>query len=232
MRSRWLALAACALSACASSTRPAQDDDQRSHPAEQRQGKPPANNPEPGNTKEHAVSPVQFKFVGRYRERPPLSTLELDVSLRNHADRARWFLLPAAVGKGQRPMDSSVFGVTVLAFPGTGKVDVARFAGAPGFYALHLPAGAEVEIRALQLRATGDLPANPLPLEIITADTLTIGGQTPAAWTKVGQTSDPRVDVTQKGATRVLEYTTPDLKDVPVELQGAERFTETVPIGD
>lgn len=127
-------------------------------------------------------------------------------------------------------MDSSVFGVTVLAFPGTGKVDVARFAGAPGFYAVRLPAGAEVTLRALQVRATGDLPANPLPLEVIIADALTIGDQSPSAWTKVSQTSESRVDVTQKGAARVLEYSTPDLKDVPVELDGAERFTETVPI--
>ncbi|HWU90213.1 MAG TPA: hypothetical protein VN253_23275 [Kofleriaceae bacterium] len=150
------------------------------------------------------------------------------MSLHNTADRARWFLLPAAVAKGQRAMDTSVFGVTVLAFPGTKKVNVARFAGAPGFYAVRLPAGAEVTLRGLKLRATGDLPPNPLPLEVIAADVLTIGGQPPVAWTKVDPTCDQRVDVTQKGATRVLEYTTPDLKDVSVGLEGAERFTATV----
>lgn len=179
---------------------------------------------------ESTVASAKFTFLRRHREHPPLSTLEFDVSLRNPGDRARWFLLPAQVAKGQGPIDSPVFGASVFAFPGQGKVVVARFQGAVGFYALRLPAGAEVELRGLGIRSTGDLPANPLPLEVVVADGFTIGGDPPEAWTKSTPASDVRADVAQKGATRLVEYTTPDLKSRPVTLQGAQRLTETVPI--
>lgn len=176
------------------------------------------------------MASAKFTFLRRHREHPPLSTLEFDVSLRNPGDRARWFLLPAQVAKGQGPIDSPVFGASVFAFPGQGKVVVARFQGAVGFYALRLPAGAEVELRGLGIRSTGDLPANPLPLEVVVADGFTIGGNPPEAWTKSTPASDVRADAAQKGATRLVEYTTPDLKARPVALQGAQRLSETVPI--
>jgi hypothetical protein len=179
---------------------------------------------------ESTVASAKFTFLRRHREHPPLSTLEFDVSLRNPGDRARWFLLPAQVAKGQGPIDSAVFGASVFAFPGQGKVVVARFQGAVGFYALRLPAGAEVELRGLGIRSTGDLPANPLRLEVVVADAFTIGGDPPEVWTKSTPASDVRADVAQKGATRLVEYTTPDLKSRPVALQGAQRLTETVPI--
>lgn len=174
---------------------------------------------------------AQFTFISQRREKPPLSTLELDVSLRNPGGQPRWFLLPTSVAKDQRPMAISVSGAGVFAFPGSGHVVVARFDGVAGFYALQLPAGAEVELRGLQVRLAGELPGNPLVLEVITADGFTVGGQPPEAWTKTPATCEARADASQKGATRIGDYTTPDLKAVPVEIQGAERLTTSVAIG-
>jgi len=173
---------------------------------------------------------AHFTFISQKREHPPLSTLELDASLRNPGDRARWFLLPASVAKAQKPMATSVYAVSVWSFQGTGNVVVAQFSGAASFYALQLPPGAEVELRGLMVRLAGELPANPLPLEVIVADGFTIGGEVPAAWTQTPATCEPRADATQKGAKRLLEKTSPDLGSVAIELQGAERMSSTVAI--
>jgi hypothetical protein len=177
-----------------------------------------------------APASASFTFVSRKRERPPLSTLTFDVSLRNPGDRARWFLFPASTAKGQRPIATSTYAVTVWAFVGTGNVVVADFSGAASFYALQLPPAAEVELRSVKVRLTGELPANPLPLEIIVADDFAVGGQAPLAWTQTPATCEARADATQTDARRLLEKTTPDLGAVPVEVHGAERLAITVDV--
>jgi hypothetical protein len=177
-----------------------------------------------------APASAQLTFVGRRREHPPLSTLEVDVSLRNPGERARWFLLPASTGKGQPPMATSAFGVSVWSFPGTGNVVVAEFSSAGSFYAIQLPPGAEVELRSLKIGLAGEPWTDPLPLEVIVADSFTMGGEAPVTWTKTPATCEPRADATQKGAKRLLEKNTPDLGAVPIELQGAEHLTATLAI--
>ena len=214
---------------CTSSSRPMQDLEPT--PVPPPGPGDPAVPHAPADSKEPTVSSAHFTFVRHQHDRrPPLSTLVFDVSLRNPGARARWFLLPDSVAKGQRPMATGAFGVSVLSFPGTGNVVVANFEDVSGFYALQLPPGAEVELRGLQLRLAGALPASPLPLEVIIADGFTVGGQPPEAWTKVPATAEARADATQQDAKPIAAFTAPDLKTAPVELQGAERFTELVPV--
>jgi hypothetical protein len=216
---------------CTSSSRPMQDLEP--DPVPPPEPVAPAAPHAPADSKEPTVSSAHFTFVRHQHDRrPPLSTLVFDVSLRNPGDRARWFLLPDSVAKGKGPIATGAFGVNVLSFPGTGNVVVANFEAVAGFYALQLPPGAEVELRGLQLRLAGAVPADPLLLEFITADGFTIGGQPPAAWTKVAATTEARADATQKDAKAIAAFTAPDLKTAPVELHGAERFTELVPIAN
>ncbi len=209
---------------CTGSSHPMQDVEPKPVPLEPHRPPPDADRQEP------AVPAARFTFISRRRDKPPRSTLFFDVSLRNPGDRTRWFLLPDSAAKGQRPMATSAFGARVWSFLGTGNVVVAHFDTVSGFYALQLPPDAEVELRGLEIGLPGELPADPLPLEFIVADGFTVGGQAPETWTKVPARSDARADATLKGAKAVADYNPPDLKSVPVELQGAERFTELVPI--
>jgi len=230
----WALALGVALGACTSSSRPKSDGDPTALKTAPTAPDAPAPAPAspPPDSKEPPVSPAsaQFTFIAQRRERPPMSTLELDVSLRNPGPTPRWFLLSASVAKGQRPMATSSFGASVWELVGTGHVVVARFDGAAPFYAVQLPAGAEVELRRLQVRLAGELPANPLPLEVITADGFTLGGDAPLAWTKTAATSEARADASQVGAKRIGDYSTPGMRAVPVEVQGAERLDTTVTI--
>jgi len=177
-----------------------------------------------------ASASASFTFKSRRRDHPPLSTLFVDVSLRNPGPRPRWFLITASTGKGQNPMAQSAFGVGVWSFPGTGNVVVAEFSGASPFYAIELPPDAAVELRELKIRLTGEPEADPLPLAVIVADELTLGGQPPIAWTQVPATCEARADATQQDATKLRAFTVPDLKDVAVDIKGGKRLDAAVTI--
>ncbi len=226
MRPLVLALGLELVMACTGSSHPMQDVEPKPGPLEPHRSPIVADSQEPTVP---AVPAVHYVFISRRRDKPPASTLFFDVSLRNPGDRARWFLLRNSVAMGKHRMATSAFGVGVMSFPGTGNVVVAKFTGTGGFYALQLPPGAEVELRALEIGMASDLP-DPLPLEFIVADGFTVGGQPPEAWTKTPARSDAVADATQKGAKAVSDYNPPDLKSVPVEIQGGERFTELVKI--
>jgi hypothetical protein len=172
-----------------------------------------------------APATAHLTFLGRERGRPPMSRLTVDASLRNPGGRARWFLLPASTAEGQRPIATSAFGASTWSFPGTGDVVVAEFQGAASFYAIELPPDAQVELRALTIRLAGEPQTDPLSLEVIVADGFTVGGQPPSTWTQIAATCEPRADATRTGATRVSDYTTPDLAAVPIEVQGADALT-------
>lgn len=215
-------LAAGLVACCTSSPRPMQDVDH--HPGSAASGR--ADDATPTDVKEPLVPPsVQLTFVSRRREHPPLSRIRVDASLRNPGDKARWFLLTGDAPAGKKPIATLAFGVTVWSFVGTGNVVVAQFTAAESFYAIQLPPGAEVELRSLQLLMAGEPPANPMPLEVIVADSFTVGGEPPAFWTKTPATCEPRADATMEGARRLLDETMPDQRSLPVELHGAERMT-------
>lgn len=227
MRLLATAIAAALFACCTSSPRPMQDVDP--NPGTNH-GTSTPDVKEPPVPTASAPASASLTFKSRRRDHPPLSTLFVDASLRNPGPRARWFLVTASTGKGQNPMAQTAFGVGVWSFPGTGKVVVAEFGGASPFYAIELPPEAEVELRELKLRLTGEPETDSLPIEVIVADGFTLGGQPPIAWTQVPATSEARADATQKDATKLRAFTVPDLKDVPVEIQGAVRLDASITI--
>lgn len=220
MRTLTTVLAAGLVSCCTSSPRPMQDVD----PSPRNADRGGDGNATPTDVKERPVPSAQFTFVSRRREHPPISKIRFDASLRNPGDRPRWFLLPADAGAGTGAMATFAFGVTVWTLPGTGNVSVARFTAADSFYAIQLPPDAEVELRSLELLMAGEPPSNPMALEVIVADSFTVGGEPPLVWTKTPTTSEPRADATMEGARRVLEETMPQQRSLPVALQGEARL--------
>lgn len=229
MSARTAVLFAGLVACCTSSPRPMQDTDPNPGTAANGRG----SDATPTDVKEPPPVPsAQITFVSRRREHPPISTIKVDVSLQNPGTEARWFLLQSAAGKGHGPIATNAFAVTTWALVGSGNVVLAEVVSADSFYAIQLPPGADVTLRSLKVRLAGELPANPMPLELIVADSFTIGGDVPAAWTKGPATCEPRADATQEGARRLQEKTTPDLGSVPIEVQGAQQLSVAVAVAE
>jgi hypothetical protein len=222
MRAIAAALGAGLVACCTSSPRPMQDVEPK--PQTHLDGKEATVSPA------NAPGTATFTFISRRREHPPMSKLEVDVSLRNPGDRARWFLFPSHLDAALRPIATSAFGASVWSLPGSGNVVIAEFAGATSFWAIQLPPGAEVELHNLTISLAGELPTKTVSLEIITGDGFTLGGDVPAVWTETPATCEPRADATFAGAKNVREYHTPDLKARAIEIQGAERLSGTLTI--
>lgn len=181
--------------------------------------------PDAHGSKDAAVTAIEMKHVGIHRIHPPLAELKFDFALRNDADRARWFLLPRTYDAAARPLDSSSWGVEAYSLIGKGSVSLGEFGGVPGFQAVKLPARAQVTLHNIKVIMGGTLPTGPLHFEAVISDQVSIGGEPIEAWFESDPLSDATADVSRDNAKKLGSRQTPDLKDVPVALVGAERHT-------
>jgi|GEM_PF-1971673 len=177
-------------------------------------------------------APAEFRFREMRLRKPPLAELYFDVVLRNGYAGPRWFLLPSNLGSGTSALltKGGVDGVEVFAPHGRGRVAIGHFLGTGGFYALLLPARAEVRLRMFPISYWGEVP-NQLEVEIVTARHLTIGSEPAAAWLGLNPSSSARADITETALsqTRMLRSRqTPDRKEVAALSDGKSRFKVTV----
>ncbi len=173
-----------------------------------------------------AVAEIKFREL-RMRK-PPLVELYFDIALRNDRAEPRWFLLPSNLGPGTSALltKGGIDGVEVFGPRGKGRVVVGHFLGTGGFYALLLPARAEVHLRMFPISYWGDVP-NQLEVEVVTAKRLTIGGEPAAAWFGLNPTSSRRADIPESVLTqnRMLRSRhTPDRKEVVTLIEEESRF--------
>ena len=113
---------------------------------------------------------VELKPIAERPGKPPMITFELEVILRNEGAEPRWFVVPSN-------LPAATGGIDVLEVFGLGDgVILGRFLGTGGFWALLLPAKAEVRIKKLPLIYWDD-PQKKLTVEVTVARELTLGGE-------------------------------------------------------
>ena len=162
----------------------------------------------------------------RFRK-PPLAELYFDVTLHNDRAAPRWFLLPSNLGPG-RALIGKKGGVDALeafAAHGKGRVIVGHFLGTGGFHAIFLAPRSEVRLRVFPISYWGDPPAN-LPIEIVIARQLTIGGERAEKWFGKDPMSSVTADIIEN-AEDVMRMTqsrrAPDNKEVPIVIEEDRR---------
>jgi hypothetical protein len=173
-------------------------------------------------------APAEIKFRELRMRKPPLVELFFDLVLRNDRAEPRWFLLPSNLGPGTSALltKGGIDGVEVFGPRGKGRVVLGHFLGTGGFYALLLPARAEVHLRMFPISYWGDLP-DQLQVEVVTAKRLTIGGEPATAWFGLNPTSTVRADITESVLSQnrmIRSRHTPDRKEVATLSEEGRRF--------
>jgi hypothetical protein len=119
----------------------------------------------------------------------------------------------------------------VFLLPGKGKVVIGKFMGTGGFQTLRLPANAEVTLQNLTISFWGDVPKDALVIDIVVADGLIIGGESPEIWFGRDPLCDALANVNAGQPQIVHSRHTTDHREVNVTLVGQERISLRVPCG-
>jgi hypothetical protein len=179
-------------------------------------------------------APAEITFREMRLRKPPLAELYFDITLHNDQAGPRWVLLPSNLGPGTSGLltKGGVDTVEVFAPRGSGRVIVGHFLGTGGFYALLLPARAEVRLQMFPISYWGD-PPDQLQVEVVTAQGLTIGGEPAAAWFGLNPTCSARAAIVESALspTRMIRSRhSPDRKEVKALSVGESRFRLEVPL--
>ncbi len=118
---------------------------------------------------------VTVTLTGHTPGKPPLSWLEVDVTLRNDELAPRWFLVPVSVSTTWPEGGDGIDRVQAFALSGSGRVVLGRLDGLHEWHALRLPAAGELRIRNLQLIAFDEDP--PFSLEVVGTGALSLAGR-------------------------------------------------------
>jgi len=173
--------------------------------------------------------PAEITFREMRLRKPPLAELDFDITLHNYQTGPRWFLLPSNLGPGTSALltKGGVDAVEVFAPRGNGRVIVGHFLGTGGFYALLLPARAQIRLRMFPISYWGD-PPDQLQVEVISAKRLTIDGVPAADWFGSNPTSSAQAVIAESvlsPARMIGSRHSPDRKEVKAMIEGESRFT-------
>lgn len=120
---------------------------------------------------------ADWLHAGTWYGKPTLTRLSFDVTMRNPSTATRWVIVPR---RADEPSGASTRGVTVYALPG--GAFLWRFEGLGGFWAVRLPAGAEVRLRSLELDAWWERPPEVARLAVLSAEDVLVDGTPAATW--------------------------------------------------
>jgi hypothetical protein len=187
--------------------------------------------PQSGPPGSVAPGAVEISYCSLRPGRPPLKYMSFNVTVRNTAGKAQWFLFPAALYDkpgGERKnagIDSIALWadsrrqVTVVEFMGTMKLQPE---GAGGFKALLLPSGAVVTVQGLGISFWGE-PVSPLSIKVVTADQVRIDGKPVEQWLGKPLLSAKTAEV--KDLDRAGSKSSEGLKELPVEIHKSGEIT-------
>lgn len=168
---------------------------------------------------------VQAVFAGRVPGKPPLMTVQVDVTLRNTEKTPRWFVFPGRLPATPDSGSNGVTGVEVYDVSGEGRAILGKFLGTAGFQAILVAAGGEVSIAKLGIPVWHAKPG-PLSFEVIVANEITVGGLPAAKWFGAASpVSDGRASGDASKAKRAGSKMTEDRSEVPVVYSEERRIT-------
>lgn len=137
-------------------------------------------------------SDIVLRYDTLGSSRPSGLWLLFDVSLKNRADRARWFVLPSHVhadANDAEPRPFSVLSVDVWRLNARTSIPCVHFIGSEGFQAFLLPPHAAVHVRRLPIVWYGDPPRGATAFRCAAADDITIEGESAERWIPTAVTS-------------------------------------------
>ena len=169
-----------------------------------------------------------IEFREMRRRKPPLAELYFDIRLRNDRAAARWFLLPSNLGSATASIGAKggVDALEVFAPRGQGRAIIGHFLGTGGFQALLLPPHAEVRLRRFPISYWGD-PPDRLPIEVVIARALTIGGEKIEKWFGSDPLSSVRADIAEDAtstARMLRSKSSPNNKEVLTTIEEDRRL--------
>lgn len=179
-------------------------------------------------------APAEITFREMRLRKPPLAELYFNLTLHNYQARPLWFLLPSNLGSGTSALltKGGVDAVEVFSPRGSGRVIVGHFLGTGGFYALLLPARAEVRLQMFPISYWGD-PPDQLQVEVVTVKDLTIGGEPAASWFGLNPASSVRAAIAESvlsPARMIGSRHSPDGKEVKAISVGERRVRIEIPM--
>lgn len=137
-------------------------------------------------------SDIALRYDTLGSSRPSGLWLLFDVSLKNRADDARWFVLPAHVdadATAAEPRPFSVISVEVWRLNARTSIPWIHFVGSEGFQAFLLPPHAALRIIHLPIVWYGDPPRGATAFRCAAADDITIEGESAERWIPTAVTS-------------------------------------------
>jgi len=162
---------------------------------------------------------VELVYVESKPQKPPLKRLFFNVTLRNQRTEPRWFLLPSVVHPKDKMLKGGIDGVEVYTLQGGARVIAGRFLGTGGFQAVLLPPSAEVKLTKMPVDCWyPTLKECAVPIEVVIARQLTLGGEPAESWLGDKPMSDARGEASFEGAKRAGGKHAPGNKEVPAAL--------------
>lgn len=175
---------------------------------------------------------IQVKFRELRFRKPPLVELYFDLVLRNNRNEPRWFIVQSNLYPDSKstPAKGGVDGVEVYKTRGKGRVIIGHFLGTGGFYALLLPARAEVNLKLFPISFWGEMPEQ-IQVEVLTAEKLAIGGESAETWFGENPLSTAKAEIAKNPfshAWMLRSRHTPDRKEVGITFEEDSRFQLSV----
>jgi hypothetical protein len=165
---------------------------------------------------------VELSLVGEQPGKPPRVNMLFDVTLRNTAAEARWFVLPSLLTVSWQPPSGGVHTLQIYDVTGKGRAVLGSFIGNGGFHALLVPAGGTLTVHELPISLWEEKqPEGPVPVEVIIAKSITLGGETIESWFPSDPTSDSDADVRDRKMTASKKQ--PNLSEAAVVIDEESR---------
>jgi hypothetical protein len=168
-------------------------------------------------------SDIVLRYDTLGSSRPSGLWLLFDVTLKNSADRARWFVLPSHVDaddSNAEPRPFSVLSVDVWRLNARASIPCVHFIGSEGFQAFLLPPHAAVHVRRLPIVWYGEPPRGTTAFRCAAADDITIEGESAAGWIPVDVTSPVSADADYEERDLIASRATASNTEQPVTLIG------------
>ncbi len=161
---------------------------------------------------------VNVKLVGVKPGKPPLERLLVDVQVRNNEKIPRWVLLPSHLPLTPGGIDKLE---QLTAKSGAADINVGRFLGTGGRYALRLAPGASVTLHKLEVAWWRPEGAKEVSIDLQFAADVTLGGESMASWFDKDPTIDGAVEADMESARHTASHRAPGDKEVAVSAPGA-----------